>query len=481
MIEAVELRLKPLVVDLDGTLLRSDMLLENALWAVAHTPMRLLSGINKLVVGKAQMKEFLAQGFEFEPACLPYDASVLAHLRAEQAIGRQLVLCTATNEAIAKKIAEHLGLFTEVIASDATMNLSSTRKANALVERFGVGGFDYIGNSHDDLAVWEQADQALVANASAAVLGAAKAHGNVKDVFEAEQVAVKTFLKAIRVHQWVKNLLVLVPILAAHRFADVGLLITALMGFFAFSFTASGVYLVNDLLDLEADRHHPSKCNRAFASGKIGLGMGVALSPLFFIAGMAIATAIGVEFLLWLLVYAALTTAYSFRLKKVALFDCFTLSGLYTLRILAGGVVLDQSVSLWLLSMSMFLFLSLAFVKRFSEIVQQIRDGKQTLMGRGYRVEDGPIIMALGVAAGFAAALIMGLYISSGVVRELYTSPAILALTVPVITLWISWIWIKAARGEMNEDPVLFAFKDRLSLLAGAIFGAVMFAGTIDW
>lgn len=468
---------KPIAVDLDGTLISGDMLLENVIYTLISRPLIFISSIRHLTDGKAAFKAALAKSFVFDPAVLPYNAELLGRLQQET--GRKIVLCTASDQIIAQKIANHLGIFSEVMSSDGQTNLSRAAKADALTESYGKGGFDYVGNSADDLAVWAVADRAWVVNASKSVLASAKAQANVEVVLPRPKTTIKMWLKALRVHQWVKNILVFLPLLAAHSLTDLGTLALAIVGFFAFGLTASGVYVVNDLIDLPADRSHPQKRLRAFAAGKIGIPQGIGAAVLLFSLGLILGSLVSQSFLGWLLIYAATTTAYSFFLKQVVLLDCFVLAGLYTLRIMAGGELLEQSLSIWLICISMFTFISLAFVKRYAELDDQKEKTSKKIKGRGYMVSDAPLVMAFGIASGYAAAVIMGLYINNPSVRDLYQSPEIIALTIPVLCFWNSWIWLKASRGEMDQDPVMFAVKDRLSLICGGLFAVILAAAAL--
>lgn len=468
---------KPLAVDLDGTLIYSDLLFENIVYSITSSPLKFSYAVKDLAYGKAAFKAALAKSFEFDPAVLPYNTDLLDRL--QQLKDREIVLCTASDKIIAQKIADHLNIFSDVMSSDGLTNLSRDAKANSLVQKYGKGGFDYIGNSADDLVVWEVADRSWVVNASNHVLKSAQEQGRVEAVFPRHVPTIKTWAKALRMHQWVKNILVFLPLLAAHNVADFAMLAMAVLGFFAFSLTASGVYIVNDIIDLAADRSHPTKRLRAFAAGRISIPQGVLAAILLFSTGLLLGTLVSAAFLGWLLIYAAATTAYSFFLKQVVLLDCFVLAGLYTLRIMAGGELLNNSLSLWLICISVFTFISLAFVKRYTELTQQKSDSASRIKGRGYLVSDAPLVMAFGVASGYAAAVIMGLYINNPSVRDLYQSPELIALTIPVLCFWNSWIWLKATRGEMDQDPVMFAVKDRLSLICGALFVAILGAAAL--
>ena len=471
----------PLVVDLDGTLILTDMLHESAIKRFRADPLAALRWPFWLARGKAFLKQELTRGIAFDVAVLPYNEPLLAWLREQRAAGRHLVLCTASDQTWAKAIAGHLGLFDEVIASDGQRNLKAQAKAQALVERFGVRGFDYAGNAHADMAVWQQARRAVVVNAPAGVVRQANAQFDVDQVFPAAPGGLKIWGRALRVHHWIKNVLLFVPILAGHHWFDWHAWGYLLWSFLAFSLCASAVYLANDLMDLESDRHHPRKRRRPLAAGALPVLTGALVAPLLVVASYAIAAWIGPAFLGWLTVYFLVTCAYSLGLKRLVLIDCLTLATLYTLRVVAGSVAPGLSLSFWLLAFSGSLFLSLAFLKRYAELLVQQAAGKTKAHGRGYHVEDAPVLQILGVGAGYMAVVVLALYLNSEAVRKLYASPGVIGLAVPVMVYWISWLWLRAARGEMHDDPLVFAFKDRASLLAGLLFAAAMLVGTIAW
>ena len=471
--------LYPLIVDLDGTLIHTDMLHESALRAVRDRPLDALRMPFWLAAGKAALKRRLAARSGFDAATLPYNLPLIAWLHQQKESGRTLILCTASDLSIAAPIADHVGLFDEVMASDGTLNLAGRNKHAALVARFGQGGFDYAGNSRADLAVWQGARRAIVVNGTAALAAAAATQCEVEQVLSAPPRGLRAWAKVLRVHQWLKNMLLFVPLLAGHMLGDLDGWLALLMAFVAFSLCASTVYIANDLLDLESDRQHPRKCKRPFASGVVPVWMGVALAPFLLLASLGLASLVGGPFLAWLIVYFVLTCAYSFGLKRLILVDCLTLAVLYTLRIIAGAAAADNLLSFWLLAFSVFLFLSLAFVKRYAELQVQMQTGKTKVHGRGYFTTDAPLVQMLGVTSGYASAVVLALYLNSDVVRQLYVTPEAVWGAVPVMLFWVSWIWMKAHRGEMHDDPLVFAVKDPASLLAGAAFGVALLLGSV--
>jgi len=464
----------PLVIDLDGTLILADLLHESSLKLLRQQPQWALAIPLWLASGKAHLKRQIASRVALEVHSLPYNEAVLAWIRRERDSGRRVVLCTASDLRYAQQVADHLGLFDEVIASDGIDNLSAQHKARLLVERFGDAGFDYAGNSQDDVAVWQRSRLAIVVNASDGVRAQARRSATVDREIERTRTGPRDWLRAMRVHQWLKNLLVLVPLAGAYRLADLPLLLQALMAFLAFGLCASAVYIINDLMDLESDRAHPRKKLRAFASGRLSVPAGLALAAVLLSASLAIALTGRPAFLLWLGVYFALTLAYSFGLKSRVIVDCLALGALYTLRIIAGCAAVGLAMSFWLLAFSLFLFLSLAFVKRFSELSLVAKLGRSDARGRGYLVSDLPLVQAMGVTAGFSAVLVLALYINGDTASHTYARPESLWLTIPILLYWISRMWMQAQRGNMHDDPVVFALRDSYSLACAGLFGLAL-------
>jgi 4-hydroxybenzoate polyprenyltransferase len=475
------LNIYPLVVDLDGTLICTDMLQESALSACRSNPLYLLCIVYWLMCGKAVLKRHLAHLTDFAPSTLPYNHDLLVWLNQQRAQGRKLILCTASDLSIATEISAYLGIFEEVMASDGTVNLSGKHKAEALVQRFGHACFDYVGNSHADLAVWKSARRTVIVDASAGLVKKVRACCNVEWIFPSPTLGLTAWFQVLRVHQWLKNLLLFIPLLAAHQLTSLNTWLTLVLAFCSFSLCASSVYIVNDLLDLESDRRHPRKCNRPFASGLVPVWMGVVLAPLLLLGSMALAWYVDGKFLPWLVFYFVLTCAYSWGLKRLILVDCLILAILYTLRIIAGSAAASVLLSFWLLAFSVFLFLSLAFVKRYAELQMQMLNGKLKVHGRGYYTSDAPLVQMLGVTSGYAAVLVLALYLNSDAVVQLYRTPEFVWGSVPIMLFWVSWMWMQAHRGKMHDDPLIFAIKDKTSLLASVALFAVLVIGAVGW
>ncbi|ALO47186.1 UbiA family prenyltransferase [Pseudohongiella spirulinae] len=471
--------MRPLVVDLDGTLIHTDMLHESALKAFRDTPWIAMLIPVWLLEGKAALKEKLARRNPFNPEILPYNQGLIRWLRKQKKTGRPLVLCTASDRSVADAIASHLGLFDEVMASDGVVNLSGQQKAESLIQRFGKGGYDYAGNSAKDLPVWAGARQAVVVNANRGVTRKAHQCSSVEKVFVHPARGPANWLKMLRAHHWLKNLLLFMPLIAAHELHRSDAIGSLVLAFLAFSLCASSVYILNDLLDLESDRLHPRKRRRPFAAGAIDAWQGVMLVPLLLLASVALASAVGTSFVQWLGVYFIMTCAYSFGLKRLMLVDCLALAMLYTLRIVAGAAASNNELTFWLLAESVFLFLSLAFVKRYAELKLQAGAGEQRAHGRGYVIADAPLIQTLGVTSGYIAVLVLALYFNSDTVIELYRYNEIVWIALPFMLFWISWMWLQANRGQMHDDPLVFAVKDKASLAAGVGFAAVLVLATV--
>jgi 4-hydroxybenzoate polyprenyltransferase/phosphoserine phosphatase len=471
----------PLAVDLDGTLVRSDTLHEAALRALREHPLALLQLPFWLLQGKAVLKQRLAALSRFDPSTLPYHQPLITWLTEQRAQGRKLVLCTAADHSIATAISEHLGIFDEVIASDGNTNLGGVKKADALERLFGAGGFDYVGNAPVDLHVWQRARKAVVVNVSAEVTRKAKAVADVDKIFDNDHRVGEALLRALRPHQWTKNFLLFMAPMAAHMIPDGETLPRLLLAFVAFSLCASAVYIANDLLDLDSDRQHPRKRFRPFAAGQIPVALGAMLVPLLLVCALLCAVPVGWAFSAWLLFYFALTCAYSLILKRLVIIDCLALAMLYTLRVIAGAAALSIPLSFWLLAFSAFFFLSLAFVKRYAELDLQAKSGSERAHGRGYLTSDASLVQTLGLMSGYASVLVLALYLNSEAVVRLYRSPELIWAAVPVLLYWISRIWMKAHRGEMHDDPLVFALRDRVGLIAGVIFFGVLLAGSRGW
>lgn len=465
----------PLVVDLDGTLIRSDLLIESGLLFVRQQPTRVWAPLLWLASGKAHLKAMLARDCPLDVAGLPYDSRVIALIEEERAKGRQIILATASHRIYAEQVAAHLKLFDRVLATEGEVNLSARRKRDRLVEEFGDKGFDYVGNSGDDLPVWAAAHRAYVANPENGVEAKAKALGNVERVFPSVTKPLKSWIKALRFHQWMKNLLIFVPLLASHKASHGDLLLDGVLAFLFFGLCASSVYVLNDLLDLPDDRHHSTKRNRPFASGALPVQAGLMVFPVLLVAAFAGSFwLLPRQFTVALALYYVMTLAYSLVLKRKMVVDVITLAMLYTIRIIAGTFAFAVSVTFWMLAFSMFIFLSLALVKRYAELHEARSRGKlEQARGRGYYPEDLPMIASLGAASGYMAVMVLALYIQDQNTVMLYRHPKAIWLACPLLLYWISRTWLMTHRGEMHDDPVVFAIKDRISLVVGALFGAI--------
>ncbi len=456
----------PLCVDLDDTLLRSDMLWEGTAQLLTR-PFFLLRALAALCVhGKAAFKELLAGETDVEAAGLPYREEVLDFARSEYAQGRTLVLATATHRILAEEIARHLGIFSRVFATDGTCNLSGDEKRAAMESEFGSGGFDYIGDSDKDIPIFAVARRAYLVNPSKRLLARTTEFGNVAKVIVDPPSTLATTAKALRLHQWAKNVLLAVPMMAAHQVFNLHAWFSVFLAFVGFGLVASATYLINDLIDLRSDRAHPKKRFRPMASGRLSIRSGLLLALACGVAGFGLSLLmLPSAFAGFLIFYLVLTLAYSFDLKRRLLVDVLALAMLYSLRILAGGVAVNIVVSEWLLMFSLFIFLSLAFLKRLIEL--HGKEGDSRVPGRGYSPTDYETIRSIGVAAGMMSVLVFSLYISSPAVSQLYHSPKWLWLLTPVLIYWIARIWFLAGRGEVHHDPVVFALLDPYSYVIG--------------
>jgi 4-hydroxybenzoate polyprenyltransferase/phosphoserine phosphatase len=461
----------PLCVDLDGTLLRTDMVWESLVQLLKRNPLYIFLVLGWLLRGRAYLKAQIAARVHMEVDALPYNQELIDFLRSEKRSGRTIVLATASDSRLAHRIAAHLQLFDEVLASDGKTNLRGKNKVSVLAERFGARNFDYAGNSSVDLPVWEQSRQAIVVSGKPGLAERARQRTEVSRIFGPDQRLLPALVQALRPHQWVKNLIVFVPLLTAHRLGESALVWQATLAFFAFSLCASGVYVLNDLFDLEADRHHPTKRLRPFAAGELPLFVGLAAFPVLLAISAILAWQLPWHFSAVLAVYVLLTTSYSLRVREIPLLDVFCLAALYTARLIGGHEATLVKYSFWLLLFSMFIFLSLALMKRFTELIAARRQNKADLKGRGYTADDLQLVATLGTSSGYLAVLVLALYVNSQELGQgldkLYQNPILLLLICPLLLYWVSRVWLLAHRGEMHDDPIVFALKDPASYVVG--------------
>ena len=471
---AREVSRRPLCVELDGTLVKSDTLMDSLLVLVRSRPLAALQLPLWLLRGKAAAKAEVGARVSLDVRHLPYNRSVVEFLEIERGEGRKLYLATGADRQLADRVADHLGLFDGVLASDGKTNLTAGNKLDGLRKTFGDEGYDYIGNAGADLPLLEHAGTAMIANPVPALRARLRSRGvTVERQFEDRAAPAKAVLKAIRLHQWAKNSLIFVPMLLAHVLrADA--FVAAAIAFVSFSLCASSTYIANDLLDVESDRRHPRKRSRPFASGDLSVTTGVAISAAFLAGSVAIAVwFLPPTFLLWLFLYLVATLSYSLVLKRVVLVDVILLSGLYTVRLLAGAAATNVEISPWLGAFSLFLFLSLAMVKRFSELQNTRAQGQTLANGRGYLLGDIEQLRSFGTSSAYAAVVVFSFYIGAHDVSSLYRHAARLWLVTPLLIFWLSRVWLLASRGQLDEDPVIFAVTDRLSLFTGAAVAVI--------
>ncbi|NMG28290.1 UbiA family prenyltransferase [Aromatoleum evansii] len=448
----------PLVVDLDGTLTPCDTLLESLLILLRRDPVQLVRCALRLRRGRAAFKEAVAGRVNLPVHLLPFREDLLEYLIDQKRLGRKLVLATAAHRSIAERVAGHLRIFDLVIASTDT-NLKGGEKLRAIQGAVGAQ-FAYAGNDEADLPIWAEAQAAVLVGVSRDVATSAREKCPVEIEFPGPRMDVKSWLKALRVYQWAKNLLIFVPLLTSFSLFDPNAVGLTLAAFFSFSLLASANYVFNDLLDIQSDRMHPSKRHRPFANGRLDPIRGAAVAAGCAWVSMSMAFLVGSGFALAMLGYLFCTNAYSLHLKRYILIDVIVLSLLYTLRIVAGGLAIGVTISHWLLAFSGFIFLSLALIKRCAELLLLDREGKPAPAGRDYRPDDLKILFPVGVCAGLNSVVVFGLYITAADTQARYANPGLLWFAAIGLTYWITRLWIKTSRGEMHDDPLVFAVRD---------------------
>jgi 4-hydroxybenzoate polyprenyltransferase/phosphoserine phosphatase len=461
--------------DVDGTVLATDLLYESLLVAVKRQPWLVLLLPFWLLRGRAHLKAQLAaraEGLTF--SLLPVHEEVVTYLKGESERGRRVVLASASHQTLVAGVARRLGFVHSIISSQGIENCKGLAKATAIEAHVEGARWEYLGDSKADFEVWRRAARVVAVTGSDAFSKRVQGEFNGARVIKVSAPSWSTVARALRVHQWLKNLLVFLPMILAHEWFNPNVLLASCIAAASFSLAASGVYLCNDLLDLESDRQHPRKRKRPFASGELPLKFGVLLAPVLFAAAFLLAVLVHADFVIVLALYVVITTAYSLRLKALAIVDIILLAMLYTIRIVGGGVAAGLVVSQWLLGLSLFLFLSLACVKRFSELlVLQQRNEKKT-WGRGYWVGDLEQVASFGAASGYISVLVLALYVSSQEVTRLYSNPMIIWLACPLLLYWVSRVWLLARRGIVHDDPLVFALRDRVTYVV-ATLGLLIF------
>jgi len=457
---------RTICVDLDGTLVATDMMWESVLELTRSRPLMLLLVPFWLLRGRAYLKERLSEVVSIEPRSLPYREDVQRMIVELKQMGAQhIVLATASHERLATAVSAHLGIFDEILATNVRCNLKGDTKARALQARFG-SDFLYMGDSTADLPVWAVAAQGIVVGSKALARRAA-AVTELRDVVEVEPASWKSYWDALRPHHWTKNCLLLLPLMLAHRWNAHSWALTWL-GVMFFGLAASAIYVINDLLDLPSDREHPWKQRRPFASGRLSIATGMALAPVLLFCGVGAGWLwLGYRFALAVICYCALSLAYSLVLKRKPLADVFVLTSFYGLRIVTGALITLTPLSSWFLIFSMFFFFSLALAKRYSELMHAGALLDSGNSGRGYRAEDSPLLLTMGVASAFAAVIVFSFYTRSPEISHLYPHPHPLLLIAPLLLYWLVRVWLQAGRGELKEDPVTLAMRDPMSYIVG--------------
>jgi 4-hydroxybenzoate polyprenyltransferase len=449
----------PLTVDLDGSLISTDLSEESIVKNALKRPWSIFLLLILLLQGRARLKQYVASKLELNIESLPFKTEVLEWLTQQKESGRSLYLVSGSDQHYVDQVSSYLNLFTKAWGSDGKTNLIGKNKAKKLVSEFGEKGFDYLGNSSVDLKVWQHSNAAVVVSSSAKLISKAE---RVSKVFNSNESQIKGLIKSMRFYQWSKSLLVFVPILASHKLLDLPVAAASILAFISFGFAASSGYILNDISDLTSDRLSESKKKRPFACGQVRVSLGLALGIALLLLSLLLASFLPKGFILVLILYYLAVMLYSAYLKRGILIDLLLLAGFYSLRVMAGGLATGIDVSRWLLLFSVFFFFSLACVKRFVEL-SALTDARK--VGRAYYSSDTPVILGMGLCSGFISTLVVALWANSPEVSKIYLAPQWLWLLCPLMVYWIGRVWILAARQEMHQDPVLFALKDKLSFL----------------
>lgn len=467
--------LTPLYVDLDGTFIKSDMLLESLFSAIKSSPWVIIFILPWLCKGRAFLKMRLSDLAQQDVLTIPTNPQTYQFLTQQKTAGRRIILATASNEKIAKAFVSAYPIFDDYIASNAIENLKGRHKLHKI--QAITPEFSYMGNSIEDYVLFEHATESyLVAPTRAAKR---KTFTFTKMFDQQEKSTILLLLKELRVYQWVKNLLIFVPLFVSNAYTDMSLVLACVVGFLAFSLLASATYVLNDLVDLDADRIHQHKKHRPLASGDLSIFDAVVTAVVLLFISAALALSASVEFSVVLLVYLALTLSYSLKLKRYFAMDVIALASLYTIRIFAGAAIMGIAISFWLLSFSMFVFLSLALIKRCAELVTLKNQAKEQVSGRDYGVEDLSILSSFGTSSSLLSVLMYCFYINNDSLTSAFQEPDILWLSIPALGYWLMRMWVKTIRGEMHDDPIVFSLMDRGSIFAIGFIGLVTLAAQL--
>jgi 4-hydroxybenzoate polyprenyltransferase/phosphoserine phosphatase len=456
-----------LIIDLDGTLIKTDLLFESAIRLIKKNPFYIFLLIFWLLKGRANLKDKIASRVDLRVDLLPYRSQIIDIIRSHQ--GKK-VLATASNYRYAKAVADHLGIFDEIIASDAVTNLKGKQKAKIIIEKFGTD-FEYIGDSEADIPIWQKAQLGFVINPNNHLQKKISRLENMHIINDDSTPSLKAIFALIRIHQWSKNILLFLPLIGAHELLNTSFLIKTLSGFFSFSLCASSVYILNDLLDLEEDRSHKTKKLRSLASGQIKISTSIFIIPTLMLVSILIALSLNLQFLIWLFIYYSLTFFYTILLKRIVILDTIILTGLYIIRIISGAAINNIKITFWFLAFAVFLFFSLAIIKRFVEV----NESSHTATKRGYEDIDISLISISGITSSYISILIMMLYLynhSNSIVEQ---NPILLLILCFIMLYGYSRIWLFAYRKKLNDDPVVFILKDKISMILGLASGLIVF------
>ncbi len=476
-----------LCVDLDGTLINTDMLWESLIYQIRRNPFVIFMIFFWLIRGKVYLKKKLAFKFDFEPNLLPRNENIVELIKSKKKQGYKVYLVSASYEYIVKKIYDTFSdeLFDGYFATqEGRGNLSSNNKSLFLNNTFGNKKYEYVGNSFADIPVWNECDRAYIYAEKKCANKYVKILNNtnleiIRPNDYSKKYSINLILKQIRVHQWVKNVLIFCPAFAVHALLPFNKYIDLLMAFLSFCFLTSSVYVINDLLDLWSDRVHDKKKFRPLASGNLSIPKGLLIALICLSLSTLTALLLSLKFYLYVLIYFVVNLMYSVRLKNIVALDCVLLACMYTYRIFLGCAASKMDYSLWLFSFAVFLFLSLALIKRYIELYNLQRKGKQTIVGRAYSVADISIVSSMYVSFGTLSVLVFAMYLSSEEVKNSFSSIWYAYSSLLFILYWMIYLFIKTARGEIDDDPVLFVLKDKVSLFLGFVFVLLFCLGAV--
>jgi len=458
-----------LYVELDDTLLATNTFLESLLLLLKRNPFFLFLIPIWTLRGLKHFQQQIAKRVNLDVSILPYRQHVIAHLQDETKQGRVLVLISGWNLKIGHAVSNHLKIFSGIVLRNDLQNLFRHPHVQTLKPQLGQQDFDYMTHSQTKSQIWKIAQKVILVDSPNRVFSHIPKDGSIQVLNQDKTNTFPLVLKALRVHQWVKNILLFFPIATAHHVFHFDQLLQVCLAFFAFSFCASGLYIFNDLLDLSADRRHPKKKSRPFASGALSIKTGLWLQPVLLGFSFSISLLTLPRLFSFLLVgYAITTVIYSTYLKKIAIFDVLTLAGFYTVRIIAGGAAVAVPISAWLLAFSVFFFLSLAFGKRYAELRLRKVEKFQGIERRAYVGADKEILATMGTISGYMSVLVLALYINSPEVSSMYANPNFLWFICPLLLYWVSRTWLLAHRGNADDDPLILALKDPSSYVVVA-------------